>query len=329
MAVGTFTPLATEQNKSTLPPWITRAPHWWERPSIGATATRAPGTAVDIPPSTKCRKTQPNRGTLPARRTRSLRWWERPHADPSARPGINGQCRLLMLPPELRNCIYELVVTRDTPISMRPNARSTNGKSKIYLQQPALAATCRQIQKEVLEIYYSRNIFEQIFDIGGWLNDGKSFAAYLDTMGPALCKCLTKVRMLFVFREHPNPGSILPWLRVFCRGSDCMPRPEALNLDYVIKPVDGHAWSHIDWLEGLMNDLTTLGWRMFGADQPFPNGQKSNRQVHIDAYVWLLSLGKEEYKGLIDELYYKTVPVVRGKRKRSDRRDRSGLVERF
>ena len=65
--------------------------------------------------------------------------------------------RLLSLPAELRNCIYEHVLIDREPISLYfthpadPIAQSCSG--------PALLHTCRQIRAEATQMYYSKNLF--------------------------------------------------------------------------------------------------------------------------------------------------------------------------
>ncbi|KAK5124760.1 hypothetical protein LTR85_001473 [Meristemomyces frigidus] len=63
----------------------------------------------------------------------------------------DAKCHLLLLPAELRNCIYELAITACTFIWMK-DAR-----------QPALTRTCRQIRGESLPIFYECNTF-RIYD---------------------------------------------------------------------------------------------------------------------------------------------------------------------
>lgn len=57
------------------------------------------------------------------------------------------RCRLLELPAELRNAIYELVLQEEEVIELA------------HLPIPALAATCHQIQQECIPMYFSINRF--------------------------------------------------------------------------------------------------------------------------------------------------------------------------
>ncbi|KAK4540490.1 hypothetical protein LTR36_009128 [Oleoguttula mirabilis] len=245
-------------------------------------------------------------------------------------------CRLLELPPELRNYIYELVVTRNGPIDMRPRSWSLDGLPEIELRQPALAGTCKQIRAEALATFYSLNVFEQTFEIGGWLNDGESLAAYLDAMGVEFCRCLTKVRILFVFREYPNPAPLLPWVKLFCRGSRCMPPQGVFELSAVTKPVEGPKWAHLEWVDDLMKDLEALGWHMFEADE-LNLDMRTDLRIKRAMRHWLAGVERQEYKQLIGSLDRETRSDVgssddetrndggyqrRSRKRRRDRRDR-------
>ena len=59
------------------------------------------------------------------------------------------QSRLLALPAELRNRIYEYALLQDGGIRVMPR-----------LSQPSLLLTSRQICQESLQIWYNRNDFE-------------------------------------------------------------------------------------------------------------------------------------------------------------------------
>lgn len=60
--------------------------------------------------------------------------------------------RLLSLPPELRNRIYEYVLTRRH--RLLPWKRQN-----IYPVEPALTRTCRQMRSEALGVFYHDNTF--------------------------------------------------------------------------------------------------------------------------------------------------------------------------
>lgn len=62
-----------------------------------------------------------------------------------------GECRLLALPPELRNCIYRYTLLEDGQIEFEKNV-------EIPLP-PALLQTSHQVRTEAHNIYYRKNIF--------------------------------------------------------------------------------------------------------------------------------------------------------------------------
>ncbi|KAK4546753.1 hypothetical protein LTR36_001485 [Oleoguttula mirabilis] len=62
----------------------------------------------------------------------------------------NGNCRLLELPPELRNHIYELAL----PTVARWSAIEKYTESDLPNHQPALTRVSRQIRAEALPLYY-------------------------------------------------------------------------------------------------------------------------------------------------------------------------------
>lgn len=71
--------------------------------------------------------------------------------------------RLLDLPPELRNKIYTLAVTKPRPIGFVSNQRyPQNGIRSIGVgeRQPALARSCKQLRQEVLPIYFTENLWD-------------------------------------------------------------------------------------------------------------------------------------------------------------------------
>ena len=76
----------------------------------------------------------------------------------STRHEIQQTCRLLRLPSELRNRIYELILIQEDQIRM-PAGRTEGDKR-------ALLCTCHQIHDEAVGIYYGNNAF--IADCGSW-----------------------------------------------------------------------------------------------------------------------------------------------------------------
>ncbi|KAK5714793.1 hypothetical protein LTR17_017040 [Elasticomyces elasticus] len=73
---------------------------------------------------------------------------------------IMARCRLLELPAELRNRIFELAITTPIPLQANPpitaNSSSPTTSSSA---QPALARTNRLIREEVLPVFYHGNTF--------------------------------------------------------------------------------------------------------------------------------------------------------------------------
>lgn len=67
------------------------------------------------------------------------------------------RCRLLELPAELRNHIYEFVVLQESRVSIFTWLPAHEEDA-----QPALSLTCRQIRNECLPVYYDVNTFRFI-----------------------------------------------------------------------------------------------------------------------------------------------------------------------
>jgi len=218
-------------------------------------------------------------------------------------PPTDGRCRLLELPPELRNHVYELVVKRDDAISMRPLAWDSEGKPITQLTQPALSATCWEVRKEVLSLYYACNTFEQTFEIGGWIEDDKSFGAYLDAVGPQLCRRFTRIRILFVFRVYPDPAPLLPWLELFCRRNAAMPATGVFEIECVQKPIEGRWWNDVHWLDDLMKHLELLGYSMYETDKRMPRPlPRTSVDIKCEMYYWLSTCQRQEFGGIVRQL---------------------------
>ncbi|KAK5732643.1 hypothetical protein LTR17_010324 [Elasticomyces elasticus] len=87
----------------------------------------------------------------------------RPPRHPADTPRGFG-CRLLKLPPELRNWIFKLVLVEDEPISLnaRPGLRvdcDAPTRRLDFLNGPALLRTTASICAEAAPVYYGANIF--------------------------------------------------------------------------------------------------------------------------------------------------------------------------
>ncbi|KAK4610101.1 hypothetical protein CLAFUW4_13743 [Fulvia fulva] len=70
---------------------------------------------------------------------------------------VSTRCHLLELPAELRNQIYELVLTGTLRYRLR---RGYSRRSVVSFLAPALLCTCKAIYQEALGIYYSAATFE-------------------------------------------------------------------------------------------------------------------------------------------------------------------------
>ncbi|CAK3936123.1 Hypothetical predicted protein [Lecanosticta acicola] len=94
-------------------------------------------------------------------------------------------CRLLNLPAELRNEIYELVLVSSGRIELT----TTRPKS---LREPAFLAISRQIRTEATAIYYGSNTFCRKV----YYNDGRRWSLlekWLRKIGPERCSMLREM----------------------------------------------------------------------------------------------------------------------------------------
>ncbi|KAK4963080.1 hypothetical protein LTR10_000708 [Elasticomyces elasticus] len=85
---------------------------------------------------------------------------------------------LLRLPPELRNLIYELVLIKDEPISVRD--------WKLCCVGPALIRTSHLVRSETMPIFYGANKFE-----GSWVTD---FSSMPPSVAPARLHWMKQLR---------------------------------------------------------------------------------------------------------------------------------------
>lgn len=78
------------------------------------------------------------------------------------------QSRLVQLPGELRNMIYNLVLFSE-PLDRNPVLRAHNRSSKAIeirtMTRPPLAATCLQLQHECLSSFFHHGIFTYTIDL--------------------------------------------------------------------------------------------------------------------------------------------------------------------
>ena len=79
------------------------------------------------------------------------------------------QCRLLQLPPELRNKIYSFALVEDNAIMVSERSDIT-GDPPVWV--PGLLATNRQVRTEATPIFYGENTFWSLteWSVGNFLN---------------------------------------------------------------------------------------------------------------------------------------------------------------
>jgi hypothetical protein len=121
-----------------------------------------------------------------------------------------GVCRLLKLPPELRNEIWRYAVVEDygIAISVEPDG----------YYAPPLLRTCHEIRKDAGSIFYSENTFEfQIrdFDCAPFQRLGQFCAHYLTLEDGTFDSAAVTVTFLPYY--EPNAENLKTWLREFCR----------------------------------------------------------------------------------------------------------------
>ncbi|KAK5732094.1 hypothetical protein LTR17_010802 [Elasticomyces elasticus] len=108
------------------------------------------------------------------------------------------RCRLLELPQELQDVIYELVAIHQSPIKVcQPFCRHyANGHCSSATQdwrkrvQPALLQTCSSIRSNVLPIYYKQNIYE-ICCCGGDVRGGETWLNGIGASNRAMLQRVT------------------------------------------------------------------------------------------------------------------------------------------
>jgi hypothetical protein len=124
----------------------------------------------------------------------------------SSIPVDTAVCRLLDLPPELRQEIYEYVLS---PLDQTKTVKITTERKPT---QPAILRTCKAIRNEACSIYYLDNKF--FFNI-------KDFnAASLLTFCRQAGKYLDNIKIeLHVSRYSKNWTCLLIWLKAYHRGA--------------------------------------------------------------------------------------------------------------
>jgi hypothetical protein len=104
------------------------------------------------------------RGNAPAFHTKAINWQQKRRHPTSIIPSQPQSGFLSRLPGEIRNQIYELVLTQSIPIPAVRAARMPRQHEYEYMYKykfntPALGQVCRQILQECLAIAYSDNTF--------------------------------------------------------------------------------------------------------------------------------------------------------------------------
>ncbi|KAF1984868.1 hypothetical protein K402DRAFT_119994 [Aulographum hederae CBS 113979] len=117
-----------------------------------------------------------------------------------------GTINFLDLPGEIRNRIYELVVTSDRPIEPLFGSDFSwfNDKSHRPISELAINGICRQIRKEALPLFFENNRF--IFD--SFPTSNSYYTEWLHSIGPDNNKHLRHIsfRMLYVRARGSRAG---------------------------------------------------------------------------------------------------------------------------
>ncbi|KAI7089892.1 hypothetical protein KC356_g1999 [Hortaea werneckii] len=99
-------------------------------------------------------------------------------------------CPLFLLPPELRNLIYDFAQLNNAHLSI-------DGRHKVLQLPPAippgLLQTCKRIEREAAPIFYGRVTF--------WYEGTPSFLKWLHAIGERRRKLLIKIRGSQKFRD--------------------------------------------------------------------------------------------------------------------------------
>ncbi|KAI7284764.1 hypothetical protein KC345_g2063 [Hortaea werneckii] len=99
-------------------------------------------------------------------------------------------CPLLLLPPELRNRIYDFALLSDPHLSI--DGRYTLLQLPLAIS-PGLLHTCKRIEREAAPIFYGRVTF--------WYQGTPSFLKWLHAIGERRRKLLIRVRCSQKFRD--------------------------------------------------------------------------------------------------------------------------------
>ena len=135
---------------------------------------------------------------------------------------------LFLLPCEIRNQIWSLVVDTDRPVIVRKRqdpAESTeppatcskkhcNRKFEQFIPVPriSVAFTCRQIRLEVTDTYY----FKSVFVIESTLDQEQSPRMFLDGIGPDKAVRITLLLLKGLLSSSPADLALFPNLKEVC-----------------------------------------------------------------------------------------------------------------
>ncbi|KXT07926.1 hypothetical protein AC579_3254 [Pseudocercospora musae] len=119
-------------------------------------------------------------------------------------------CRLLNLPGEIRNRIYEYILADYTNIALDHISLSRNPAAK-HIQFPVIIETCQQIRKEAISTWLSSTTF--YFNFHGELYD------FLRSLGAQQAAMITDARETYVWQNQSQAECSL---RQFRKGLDVL-----------------------------------------------------------------------------------------------------------
>lgn len=109
---------------------------------------------------------------------------------------ITPPCRLLSLPPEIRELIWTFTVVSPTkqPVRLKKYPLPRGFYQRIP-STPALASACRQTYLEVSPIYYAQNTFT-LSTSHTRIIDQSRLRRFITAIGPANTDCITSLRVV-------------------------------------------------------------------------------------------------------------------------------------
>ncbi|KAK5112303.1 hypothetical protein LTR85_011575 [Meristemomyces frigidus] len=149
----------------------------------------------------------PNKRSKKTRKQREAEHVEREAADNTSTPvaHLHQDSPLLKIPPELRNIIYDLVLTSDKPIDTQDTAAA---------RVSALLATCTQIRREAAPIFYGQNTFSGTVHRPGRRVNEITIFHWLTSIGKQQCALIQSLTLWWTsdLSRMPVPEltSVLP-----------------------------------------------------------------------------------------------------------------------